>query len=187
MSKLDERKDYNIGSISLSSSSLIYINGNIEQIPSQKGWFYFKEAVYLNAKTVIKAGGYEESGIRVLLNVNELKALSYAIKELIKMPSIDNNKKSEFEKISNSGVMKKIYLGFLAPNNYYINVKIFDKDSPRTISLKSDKYRLLAFADSMLILAQEIEKSMFAFQRKKDKIIKTLDNKSEKRIKNEYV
>lgn len=177
MCKVEGGKDYNIGNVALTSSTLINISGTIEQIPSG-GLFYFKEAIHLSAKEGAQGGGYKKDGINMLLNANELKALSYAMKEFVRIPTYDNTKKSNFEKISNSGTMKKVYLGFTMPNNYYINVKVLDKNNPKTIAIKSDKYKFLAYADSIFLLAQEVEKSMFAFERKKDKIIKQLEANS---------
>jgi len=177
MCKVEGGKDYNIGNVAFTSTTLININGTIEQIPNN-GLFYFKEAIHLNAKGSAQGGGYEKDGIRMLLNINELKALSYAMKEFVRIPLVGNTKQSNFEKISKSGTMKKIYLGFTMPSNYYINVRLLDKNNPKTIAIKSNKYEFLAYADSIFQLAQEVEKFMFAFERKKDKIIKQLEANS---------
>jgi len=178
--KIDGTIVYKVGTVSLSLASLVYATASIEQIPSGAS-FFFKEAIYFIGKNQNKqGGGYESESIKVLMNINELKALSYAMKEYIKMPVVNNTKVSTYEKISNSGTMKKVYLGFtpqrekrngVIPEMYYINIRL-NAQQPKTVSVSCDRYKFLSFADSLYNLANEVEKTMFLYERGKDKKIR---------------
>jgi hypothetical protein len=191
--KIEGTIEYKVGTVSLSVASLVFASANIEQIPTSTS-YYFKEAIYFMGKKQKSGGGYEADGVRVLMSTIELKALSYAMKEFIKLPIVDGNKRSDYDKISNSGVMKKIYLGFtqsitindtstpkVMPDVYHINIKLFG-NQPSTTTVSVDKYKFLAFADSLFALAQEVEQTMFLYERGKDKQIRAQKAQEAKEI-----
>lgn len=180
MCKIEGTKTYKIGGIAFNSSSFIGFSANIEQVPHENS-FYFKEAIYMEAKKSV--GGnvkkYEDRGIGVLFSSLELRALAYAIKEIVKTPINANGQKNiEYEKFSSSDTIKKVFLGF-SNQKYYINVHAGKRgdDGHKEVSVSSDKYKLLAFADKLIILAEETEREFFKYERFKDKYIRKQINK----------
>jgi len=178
--KIDGTIVYKVGTVSLSLASLVYASASIEQIPSESS-FYFKEAIYFVGKSQNKqGGGYESESVKVLMSINELKSLSFAMKDYVNSPVVNNTKISTYEKISNSGTMKKIYLGYtpqrqgrnsIVADMYFINIRL-NAQQPKTVSISCDKYKFLSFADSLYNLANEVESTMFLYERGKDKKIR---------------
>jgi len=181
--KHEGSREYLVGSVSVKDTSILMFTSTIEQIPYESS-FYFKEAIYLNIRDITQ-NGVESNGLTMLYDINELKALYYAILEIVDAPIEQNrNKQSSYENItsSNPNFIQKTWLGF-SNNSYYINVDkistIKRKDLNISRKFKADKYRLLAFADSIFQLARKTEDMKFAFERKKDKMLR---NKKEQNL-----
>jgi len=159
-------KEYIVGTVSLSLASLLIARAKIEVIKSGENSYYFNPVVFLIGRPQNKSRrGYEKEGINVLMSINELRALSYAMKDIVRVPDNNGTKEVPYEKISNSGIMKKVFLGY-KNGNYYINMRLFS-NPPKMFSIGADKYRFISFSDSLYNLSDEVEKALLTLERKK--------------------
>lgn len=158
-----------IASISFSSNSLIVLTSNLEWSEDSNGGYksFVKDTVFLEVspKKDNNTFGYnKEKSISMLLDINDMRALAYACKEIVKLPIGQDGKVagSSYEKITNSGKMKKLFVGGSLNNekmSYFINVR-----EGSTVGVSFSKYDLLAFSDSIIALACESEKYLFRYR-----------------------
>jgi len=125
---------------------------------------FWKEAVILEAREGRSAGekAYDKNnGIRMLADASDLRALSYAIKSLVK------NKKTSYKKFTDpkrakngngQGKQKMLTLG-VNKDTYYLNFSQNHK-----IGVGFDMFKILAIADQLEVIAECTEKMLFRKQ-----------------------
>ena len=125
---------------------------------------FWKEAVILEAREGASAGkeAYSKNnGIRMLADASDLRALSYAIKSLVK------NKKTGYKKFTDpkrakngngQGKQKMLTLG-VNKDTYYLNFSQNHK-----IGVGFDMFKILAIADQLEVIAECTEKMLFRKQ-----------------------
>ncbi len=125
---------------------------------------YAKDIIFVELRKGHKDGNVyrydKQNAINMLFNAIELRALSYAMKEILKHKSNDLG----YKKFTNSGVSNDLYLGYGAADGtegFFINAK----SSGRVISVKMDKWEFASLADTLMIIADDTERALYKFQR----------------------
>ena len=124
--------------------NLLIINAHIENKDNN-----IKDRVYFEFYQ-----DYDRSkAIKMVLGITDLKAFSYALKEVAKTGKSDWKKYTE-----SNGIKKQISL-----NNQYINAT----DGKLKIGIAfSGVHEILAIADDFNSIANELEKELFNYQRR---------------------
>ena len=126
--------------------NLLIINAHIEDKDNN-----IKERVYFEFYQ-----DYDRSkAIKMVLGITDLRAFFYALKEVAKTGKSDWKKYTE-----SNGIKKQISL-----NNQYINAT----DGKLKIGIAfSGVHEILAIADDFSSIANEVEKKLFEYQRRKN-------------------
>jgi len=134
---------------------------------------YAKDIIFVELRNGIKENNMyrydKKNSIIMLFNAIELRALSYAMKEMLKRK--DNE--LGYKKFTNSGSVSELYLGYgnsEGKEGYFINAK----SSGKTISVKAEKWDFASLADSFSIIADDTERALYKFQRMVKKNAKNL-------------
>ena len=136
---------------SFNSRNVINITGKIEQ-SSENGYTSFKEVIFIE---VIEYGMSGKDAPNVPFNAWELRQLVYAIKTLV------STGKSSFTKGSGQhGKEQSISLS-KGDKGYFINGRRGDK----RIGFQASNYEILALADSLQLICEEVEKALYSMQR----------------------
>lgn len=159
------RSKYPVGDRSFSSSSLVTISSLIEHIiTEERGELkisHAKDIVFLNFRKGAKDNASnllrydKDTEIKMSFNAVSLRALSYAMKELIR------NKETEYQKMTASCSLS---CG-LSNNGYFLNIRDISNSNKNPIGVKFDKYEFYSFSESLSILADDTERELFKHQR----------------------
>ena len=168
----EEPKSYGdkifIGYRGFSAQSLLTVTSFIEYSSFATDLIFFKMCLgkkQQNGKFAYNTNNGNEC-IKMSLNAISIRALAYAMKEIIKAKSNELG----YEEITKSDCMKKITLGYVIKDNngkkedvFYINT--INIDSGLKINISMNKWEMVSFADSLMILAEETEKMLYKFER----------------------
>lgn len=168
----EEHKSYGdkifIGYRGFSAQSLLTVTSFIEYSSFATDLIFFK--MCLGKKQQNGSFAYSTNNknecIKMSLNAISIRGLAYAMKEIVKVKSNDLG----YEEITKSDCMKKITLGYIAKGNngkkedvFYINT--VNTDSGLRVSISMNKWEMVSFSDSLMILAEETEKMLYKFER----------------------
>jgi len=168
----EEPKSYGekifIGYRGFSAQSLLTVTSFIEYSSFATDLIFFKMCLGKKQQN----GGFAYSTnnknecIKMSLNAISIRALAYAMKEIVKVKSNELG----YEEITKSDCMKKITLGYAMRDNsgkkedvFYINT--INIDSGLKVNVSMNKWEMVSFADSLMILAEETEKMLYKFER----------------------
>lgn len=157
-----------IGYRGFSSQSLLTVTSFIEYSTFATDLIFFKMCLgkkQQNGKFAYSTNNNNEC-IKMSLNAISIRALAYAMKEIVKTKSNELG----YEEITKSDVMKKITLGYAQQkvrdtlkDVFYINC--VNIDNGFKVNLSMNKWEMVSFADSLMILAEETEKMLYKFER----------------------
>ena len=145
-----------------SAHSLFYVSANIGFTN------YIKEVVFVEIRNGVRNGDLfqysKDDNIKMKFDSIELRALAYAMKEILKHKSNELGY-SKFTKTGN--MRKKLVLGYTPAkkaseqDTFYININDYSVAIP--------KYDFAALADSLMLIANETETIFYKYQRAKER------------------
>lgn len=159
----NEKQKIFIASKGYAAQSLINITAMVE-------WGTFpKDLVFVNFRPGITTGKHtkydEEKEISMLFDSIELRSLSYAMKEILKVKEDCGYKKFT----SSQGENKMLSLGFDKDNtteHYYINFYVNKKQEGKVIF---SKWEFASYSDAIVLIADELDKSINRYNMELDK------------------
>lgn len=99
----------------------------------------------------------------MLMDTNDLRALSYGIKELVKKGTSPFKKFTDPKRAGTDGGQKKLTLA-VQGETCYINLAHEGKE----IGFGFDHYAITAFSDTIALMAEECERMIFRLQQKQN-------------------
>jgi len=164
-----DKIQYKILQKSIQSTSLLVIKGFIDVISINGSIFpAIKDVIFLEISQ-LKNGIYDtKNGTFMKLSTFELKQMKYAAKEIYQ------KEKSSFIKTNSTNARidlpKKTCSFNYDKNRYWLNID--------NIGISFDKYELLSFIDEIDNIYLEMNKYLFMYQRKYEKVMKDISNKN---------
>lgn len=166
---------FKVGQKGFASNHLLNINAVIESKDDKPNILF--DVIYLEFAEGRKVnntyGGYDNNNkIDMKFNAHELRILVYALKGLI-ASSGSNYKKYSNPSLANSNDgVKELSLGFKG-DKYFFNIEETNK---KKFSIPFGIYELKALIDSMIIIADETDATLYKYQREIDKRINAEKN-----------
>ncbi|WP_152633029.1 hypothetical protein [Aliarcobacter butzleri] len=160
---------YKVGQKGFPSNNLLNINAMIEEKDSRdSSRRIFKDVIYLEfikgKKNNNRHSGYDMANkIVVKFTSYELRVFIYALKSLILTGASEYKKYSDPNLASTNGNPKEITLGKQANfDKYFINIEEIENDK---FGIGFNLFELKAFIDSLKIIADETDFTMYKYQR----------------------
>jgi hypothetical protein len=156
-----DNKKFKIASKQISTANLFIINSFIEVVvPEGSTTSIAKDLVFLE----FYQGYNRNTKLSMMMDCFELRRLSYGLKELYKIgkSSYKNFTDPKLSNNTNSSGRKELSLG-LIDNKYFVNLRHENAD---TYKITLDKYSLLAFCDSIDLIAETTETKLYSYQMK---------------------
>lgn len=166
---------YKVAQKGFNSQNLLNINAYVQQKENQNGSVVLSDIIYIEATKGIKqqnGSGFKynpENKIIMKFNSYELRVLCYALRTLHSKKKCDYKKYSD-PTLSGSPGNRKI-LSLAANENegviqFFINIE--EKDN-FNIGIIFDNFELPALVGSIEKIADEVDETLYSYQRKYDK------------------
>lgn len=151
---------YKVATKTIDSQNLFVINSYIEVIESNSSKFPIcKDLVFLE----FYKGFDRKTQISMQYNSFELRRLSYALKELYKLghSSYKNFTDPSLSSNSNNSGKKSVSVG-KSGDSFFLNLS---QSNEATRNVQLDKYSLLSLCDSLNLISEETERTLYKYQR----------------------
>jgi hypothetical protein len=149
-------KQYHVASKSFPGKNLFVVSAKIEYKK------FYSDAVFLEFTENFSEGNNEKTVM--LVTANDLRALSYGIRELMKNGKSNFKKYTDPARAGGEGAKNELNIGLLneaGKTTYYLNYS----SGSKKIGCGFDPYLFVALSDTLLLIAEECDKALFFYQR----------------------
>lgn len=153
----NEKRKHRVALKNYTNKNLLAISAWIEE-ENKMGTIYFSDVIFIELTEEYDAGKKES----MLIDATELRKMNHAVRELLRTGETSYEKWTDPTLAGGTGPKKKLSFMKSDDGNYFLNLTVGSKK----LRFIFEKYSMIAFAESILLVAEEAEKILYYFQRR---------------------